>query len=187
MNRIILCLAIIAPSIMAMPKRDSVELFEDWKVAHVTYENEYWAYTEMDSGYKVAFIATRDVVGPGCTLNKLVVLSDTLLNKNRDYTKARLSFGSRGDLYIEGQLINSSRSWASMYSVISADSQTFPTVLSKSYSRMDNTLSLVFTSKGQTNVSTVGRTSGMFNAFNRATDLCREARSKNEIIRLYRK
>lgn len=174
--------ALVAPTVMAMPKQQFLQGYESWSVAKNLDDNEYWAYGELDNGYTLAFIASRDVVGPGCTLNKIALTSDVLLNpkplNNRGITATFLV----GDSSFGGQLIPSKKTWASMYSVVSVSASEVANSLYKADIGRAKTVSLVLESGGISIEDAGAMSGGMYNAYKHALDLCRLDRAANEII-----
>lgn len=167
----------------AMPARDNIEVYESWRVAHLSQEHEYWAYTELDSGHVLAYVASRDVVGAGCDITSIALTSDVLkapVGKNP--ISVVLSYGMNMERSLSGRFIPSKRRWASMYGVLTIPISQLPDLIRESYIGSDKTFSLLMQQDRKTVATGVGRTFGMRNAYNRAIDLCRNDVNKGEYI-----
>lgn len=167
----------------AMPARDNIEVYENWKVAHLSQDHEYWAYTELDTGYTFAYVASRDVVGAGCDITSIALTSDVLkFPRSSANITAVLNYGLNSERSYSGQLIRSSRRWASLYGVLTIPTEVLPELIRNSYIGMDKTFSVLLQQDNRTVSSGLGRTFGMRNAYQRAIDLCRQDVNKGEYI-----
>ncbi|MDI5833256.1 hypothetical protein OCF84_20975 (plasmid) [Shewanella xiamenensis] len=178
-----MCLLVPTTHLSAMPARDNIEVFESWRVAHLTQANEYWAYTELDSGHVLAYVASRDSVGPGCEITSIALTSDVLkLPKGKGPITATLSYGLNMERTMNGQLIPSQRRWASMYGLLTIPPSELPDLVRSSYIGSDKSFSILLQQDFKTVATGVGRTFGMRNAYNRVIDLCRQDTNKGEFI-----
>lgn len=177
------CMLMPMSQLNAMPARDSIEVFESWRVAHLTQANEYWAYTELDSGHVLAYVASRDSVGPGCDITSIALTSDVLkLPKGKGPISVTLSYGLNLERTLRGQLVPSQRRWASMYGLLTIPPSELPDLVRGSYIGSDKSFSLLIQQDFKTVATGVGRTFGMRNAYNRVIDLCRQDSNKGEVI-----
>ncbi len=174
--------ALVAPNLSAMPKQQYLQGYENWNVAKNQEDNEYWAYGELDNGYTLAFIATRDVVGPGCTLNKIAITSDVLLQPKPQGDSGVIATFLVGNTSFAGQLIPSRKSWASMYSVVSVSADEVSNSLHEAYNQGAKTVSLILESGGVSIEDAATSSGGMYNAYKHAIDLCRLDRARNEVV-----
>jgi hypothetical protein len=161
-------------TVSAMPARDSIEVYESWKVAHLPNEHEYWAYTELDTGYTLAYVASKDVVGPGCDMTSIAITSDVLkFPRSTSPLMITLNYGLNTDRTFNGMLVKRARQWASLYGVTTIPTNVLPELVRSSYIGSDKTFSVLLQQDNQTVSTGLGRTFGMRNAYQRAIDLCR--------------
>jgi hypothetical protein len=161
-------------NVNAMPDRNNIEVYESWKVAYLPFEHEYWAYTELDAGYTLAYVASKDVVGPGCDMTSIAITSDILkFPRSASPLMITLNYGLNTDRTLNGMLVKRSRQWASLYGVTTIPTNVLPELVRNSYIGSDKTFTLLFQQDNRTVSTGLGRTFGMRNAYQRAIDLCR--------------
>lgn len=155
----------------AMPNRTELEVFDNWKVAYLEPENEYWAYTELNNGFNVALVASNDVVGPGCRVTNVAVFSD-VRTLTRDDITSRLMFGESGEHFIEGRLIQTSRPWASLYSVVNTQTKYIDDFIESVYLSSDRAITITINNENEFIAKDVANMAGLNSAYIRMIERC---------------
>ena len=155
----------------AMPNRTDLEQFDNWSVAYLEPENEYWAYAELYKGFNIALVASNDVVGPGCKVTNIAVFSD-VRKLDRNAVHARLMFGESGEHFIEGQLIETARPWASMYSVVNAQTKYLDEFIETVYLSNDRAMTITLHKENEFIAKDVANMAGLNSAYIRMIERC---------------
>ncbi|GGB66395.1 hypothetical protein GCM10011607_28820 [Shewanella inventionis] len=161
----------VVASANAMPNRTELELFDNWKVAYLQPENEYWAYAELTEGYNIALVAGSDVVGPGCRVTNVAVFSDVKTLQRANIT-ARITFGESGENKLEGLLVENRRPWASMYSVVNTSTKYIDEFVDNVYNTNDKAMTLTLHDENEFVAKDVLDMSGVRSAYIRMIERC---------------
>lgn len=155
----------------AMPNRTELELFDNWKVAYLQPENEYWAYAELTNGYGISLVAGSDVVGPGCRVTNVAIFSDVKTQQRPNLT-ARITFGESSQYKLEGLLIEVRRPWASMYSVVNTSTKYIDEFVDNVYMTNDKAMTLTLHDENEFVAEDVLNMAGVKSAYVRMIERC---------------